>query len=221
MKKIYAIVAAVAALSFTACGNKTQNTAECDSTCNEACICDPCECDPCQCGDECGKECCEQTEFCGKALTEAIEAKDATTFQQKVEEAKAFIAKLIKEGKTEEAAKYTEQLKQFIVENKAKIEEFTAGNATISNLVDNVTNLPTDVATLATSLGVQAKDAAVDAQQAVENAAANAVAAGQQKVEEGKAAAQQKANEAVEAGKQKANDAIDNAANEMKRGLGL
>ena len=126
MKKIYAIVAAVAALSFTACGNKTQNTAECDSTCNEACICDPCECDPCQCGDECGKECCELTEFCGKALTEAIEAKDATTFQQKVEEAKAFIAKLIEEGKTEEAAKYTEQLKQFIAENKAKIEEFTA-----------------------------------------------------------------------------------------------
>ena len=212
MKKILFIVAAIAAISFTACCNKTQNNCENDSTCTDTC--------------------CNEVHFCPKALNEAIEAKDATTFQQKIEEAKAFIAELIEKGKTEEAAKYTEQLQQFLADNKAKIEEFAAGNETLNQLIDNVTSLPTDVAALATSLGVQAKDAAIDAKEAVEGAAADAVAAGQQKVEDAKNAAAEKANETIETGKQKTNEAIetgkkktgeaiDNAANEVKRGLGL
>lgn len=218
MKKILFIVAAIAALSFTACCNKTQNNCENDSTCAEACACEPCECDPCECGEA---TCCQEAHFCAKEFNEAIEAKDATTFQQKIEEAKAFIAQLIEQGKTEEAAKYTEQLQQFLAENKAKIEEFATGNETLNEMVNSVAQLPTDVAALATALGVQAKDAAVETKEAVEGAAADAVAAGQQKVEDVKNAAAQKANEAVETGKQKTGEAIDNAANEVKRGLGL
>lgn len=230
MKKLYAIVAAVAALTFTACGNKTENTAECDSTCTEKCACEPCECDPCECSDV---TCCKtEGQFCAEEFNEALETTDVTLIEKKFEEAKAYIAQLIEQGKNEEAAKYTEQLQQFIAENKEKIENAGAGNVALTDLVESVVALPTNVADLATSLGVQAKDAAVGAKDAVEGAAADAVAAGQQKVEAGKAAVEQKANEAVEAGKQKANEAvetgkqktgeaIDNAANELKRGLGL
>lgn len=219
MKKIFAIVAALAALTFTACGNKTQNTAECDSTCNEKCACDPCECDPCDCSEV---TCCkEEGQFCAKEFNEALETSDVTLIEKKFEDAKAYIASLIEQGKTEEAAKYAEQLKAFIAENKEKIDYAGGGNVALADLVESVAALPTNVADLATSLGVQAKDAAVETKDAVEGAAAAAVAAGQQKVEEGKAAAEQKANEAVETGKQKAGQAIDDAANEVKRGLGL
>lgn len=217
MKKLFAIVAAIAALSFTACGNKTENTAECDSTCAEKCVCDSCECDPCECNKE---TCCAEAPTTA-ALAAAVEAQDASTLQTKIEEFKAYIQKLIDEGKAEEAAKYAEQLKQFVAENKEKIAAFTAGNETVSTLVNKVAEMPTDVAALASALGVQAKDAAVDAKDAVVGAANDASQAAQQKVEDVKNDAAQKANEAVEAGKQKAGEAIDNAAADVKGKLGL
>jgi hypothetical protein len=73
------------------------------------------------------------------------------------------------------------------------------------------------------------KDAAAGAAEATQNAAAEAVnktvedtkAAVNKKVEDTKAAVNQKAEETKAAAKQKANEAVDNAAKDVKKGLGL
>ena len=80
----------------------------------------------------------------------------------------------------------------------AKVQDFLKENA--DKVVSGFLNTVDSAAT-------SAKDAAVDA--------AN------QKVDEAKQAVEDKANEVKDAAKQKANDAIDNAAKDVKKGLGL
>ena len=67
MKKLFAMVMAVAAISFASCGNKTEK-AECEDTTACECKCDTCKCDPCQCGEQkCCDECPEKAECTEKA----------------------------------------------------------------------------------------------------------------------------------------------------------
>ena len=77
MKKLFAMVMAVAAISFASCGNKTEK-AECEDTTACACKCDTCKCDPCQCGEQkCCGECPEKAECPEAAAAEAPEAVEA------------------------------------------------------------------------------------------------------------------------------------------------
>ena len=94
MKKLFAMVMAVAAISFVSCGNKTEK-AECEDTC--ACACDTCVCDPCDCAAQaCQKEC---GECPVKALAEKLEAGDAEAVGTALTEAQTKIEALVAEGK--------------------------------------------------------------------------------------------------------------------------
>lgn len=49
MKKIFALVIAVAAISFVSCDSKTEKA---EKEITEACVCETCECDPCACVEQ-------------------------------------------------------------------------------------------------------------------------------------------------------------------------
>ena len=110
------------------------------------------------------------------------------------------------------AKEYVAKVQTYLKENADKIKELAGENAAIVSAVEAVTaiepaSVVSGVLNAVDEKANEVKDAAVDA--------AN------QKVEEGKQAIEDKANEVKDAAKQKANDAIDNAANDVKKGLGL
>ena len=87
-----------------------------------------------------------------------------------------------------------------------------ADSAAVAAAVSAITDV--EPANVVNGLLEQVGDAATDAKDA-------AVDAVNEKVDEAKQAAEDKANEVKDAAKQKANDAIDNAASDVKKGLGL
>ena len=194
MKKLFAMVMAVAAISFASCGNKTEK-AECEDTTACECKCDTCKCDPCQCAEQ---KCCGECPV--KALSEKLEAGDAEGLNAALTEAQEKIQALVAEGKVEEAQKVGSAIKEFIETNKEKLGE---AQITVDNIVSTITGIP--AAAEATA------EAGVEAVKADANAAAEA----------GKAAAEQAANQAVEAGKAEANKQIDKGVDAAKKKLGL
>ena len=194
MKKIVLAVMAVAAIGFTtSCGNKTQQAEAGDSV---AIV------------DSLASVAADGTNI---ALAGGLDGKDANKFQEALATVKEKIASLLKEN-PEVAKEYVAKVQTYLKENADKIKELAGENAAIVSAVEAVTAIePTSVVSgvlnAVDEKANEVKDAAVDA--------AN------QKVEEGKQAIEDKANEVKDAAKQKANDAIDNAANDVKKGLGL
>ena len=206
MKKFVLAVMAMVAIGFTAsCGNKTQpaevavdSTAIVDSLASAA----------------------AQTDI--DAINALLNGGDATKLQEALATVKEKVAALIKEN-PEVAKEYVAKVQDFLKENTDKVKAIVGDNAAVQTAVSAITETePADIVNgLLSTVGdaaTEVKDAAVDA--------AN------QKVEEGKQAAQDKANEVKDAAnqkvqetkdaaKQKANDAIDNAAKDVKKGLGL
>jgi hypothetical protein len=88
----------------------------------------------------------------------------------------------------------------------------------VSAIVETVSNKAEATKDAAEEAAVSAKDAAVDAAVAAKDAAVDAA---KQKVDEANAAAKQKAEETKAAAKKQANDAIDDAAKNVKKGLGI
>ena len=205
MKKLFAMVMAVAAISFASCGNKTEK-AECEDTTACECKCDTCKCDPCQCGEQ---KCCGECPV--KALSEKLEAGDAEGVTAALAEAQEKIQALVAEGKVEEAQKVGSALKEFIETNKEKLGE---AQISVESIVSTITGIPA-AAEATAEAGVEAVKA--DAQAVKEGAEAAANAA----VETGKAKAEQAATQAVEAGKAEANKQIDKGVDAAKKKLGL
>lgn len=194
MKKIVLAVMAVAAIGFTtSCGNKTQQAEAVDSV---AIV------------DSLASVAADGTI---SALAGGLDGKDANKFQEALATVKEKIASLLKEN-PEVAKEYVAKVQTYLKENADKIKELAGENAAIVSAVEAVTaiepaSVVSGVLNAVDEKANEVKDAAVDA--------AN------QKVEEGKQAIEDKANEVKDAAKQKANDAIDNAANDVKKGLGL
>ena len=94
----------------------------------------------------------------------------------------------------------------------------TEPEAIVNNIVQTVSNKAEATKDAAAETAVNAKDAAVDAAVAAKDAAVDAA---KQKVDEANAAVKQKAEETKAAAKKQANDAIDDAAKNVKKGLGL
>ena len=185
---------AVAAIGFTtSCGNKTQQAEAVDSV---AIV------------DSLASVAADGTI---SALAGGLDGKDANKFQEALATVKEKIASLLKEN-PEVAKEYVAKVQTYLKENADKIKELAGENAAIVSAVEAVTaiepaSVVSGVLNAVDEKANEVKDAAVDA--------AN------QKVEEGKQAIEDKANEVKDAAKQKANDAIDNAANDVKKGLGL
>lgn len=97
MKKILLAVMAVAAIGFTACGNKAQQGEATDSTAVEVNVAD------------------EEADAAIVALTSNLETKDASKFQQALDAVKAKIAELIKTN-PEAAKQYVARVQTFLKE---------------------------------------------------------------------------------------------------------
>ena len=195
MKKILLAVMAVAAISFTSCGNKTQAVAE--ETVDSAAIV-----------DSLANEAADATIA---ALSEQIEANDANKLQEVIETIKVKVAELLNTN-PEIAQEYVAKVQNFLKENADKVKAVIGDNAAAAAAIAAITDVePQSVVNgLLETVGqaaTDAKDAAVDA--------ANA------QVDAAKAAVEEKANEAKDAAKEKANEAIDNAADGAKKALGL
>lgn len=193
MKKILLAVMAVAAIGFTACGNKAQQGEATDSTAVEVNIAD------------------EEADAAIAALTSNLETKDASKFQQALDAVKAKIAELIKTN-PEAAKQYVARVQTFLKENADKVKAVVGENAAVAAAVSAITDVEPDK--VVSGLLEQVGDAATEAKDA-------AVDAANQKVDEAKQAATDKANEVKDAAKEKAAGAIDDAANAAKKGLGL
>ena len=206
MKKFVLAVMAVAAIGFTAsCGNKTQqaevevdSVAIVDSLASAA----------------------AQTDI--DAISALLNGGDATKLGEALAAVKEKIAKLIKEN-PEVAKEYVAKVQNFLSENSEKIQAVVGQNETVQVAVNALTEAEPDdiIKGFLTSVGdaaTEVKDAAVDAANEQVDAAKQAV---EDKANEAKDAADKKVQETKDAAKQKANDAIDNAAKDVKKGLGL
>jgi len=193
MKKIVLAVMAVAAIGFTSCGNKTQQAEAVDSV---AIV------------DSLAQGAAQETI---DALSADIEAGDASKLQATLETIKVKIAEIIKSN-PEVAKEYVVKVQNFLKENADKVKSIVGDNAAVASALSAVTSIEPEnvVSGLLENIGEAATDA--------KDAAADAV---NEKVDEAKQAAEDKANEVKEAAKAKANEAVDNAAKDIKKGLGL
>ena len=204
MKKILLAVMAVAAIGFTSCGNKTQQAEAVDSVA----IVDSLAGAAAQADID--------------AISALLNGGDATKLQEALAAVKEKIATLIKEN-PEVAKEYVAKVQTFLKDNADKVKAVVGDNAAVQTAVSAITETePADIVNgFLTSVGdaaTEVKDAAVDAANQQVDAAKQAV---EDKANEVKDAADKKVQETKDAAKQKANDAIDNAAKDVKKGLGL
>jgi hypothetical protein len=192
MKKILFAVMAMVAIGFTSCGNKAQQGEATDGT-------------------EVAINVEDEANATISALTEQIEAKDATKLQEVLASIKEKITEFIKTN-PDAAKEYVAKVQSFLKENADKIKAFAGENAAIASAVSAITDVEPEA--VVNGFLEQVGNAATDAKDA-------AVDAVNEKVDEAKQAAEDKANEVKDAAKKQANDAVDNAANAAKKGLGL
>ena len=132
------------------------------------------------------------------------------------------------------AMTYVTTVQNYLKENAEQVKAVVENNADAASAVAVFMETEPEVmvSAIVETVSNQAeatKDAAAGAAEATQNAAAEAVnktvedtkAAVNKKVEDTKAAVNQKAEETKAAAKQKANEAVDNAAKDVKKGLGL
>jgi len=214
MKKILLAVMAVAAIGFTSCGNKTQQAEATDST--EVAI-----------NGE------EEANAVIDNLKAFVAAGDAEKVSATLEQVKEIVGEFVVNN-PDAAKTYVTTVQNYLKENAEEVKAVVEKNADaaaavatfietepeaiVNNIVQTVSNKAEATKDAAAETAVNAKDAAVDAAVAAKDAAVDAA---KQKVDEANAAAKQKAEETKAAAKKQANDAIDDAAKNVKKGLGL
>ena len=171
MKKILFAVMAMIAIGLTSCTNKAQQD-----------------------------EATAAAEASISALTEQLQAGDASKFAEVLTTVKEKIAEFVKSN-PEVAKEYVAKVQEFLKENADKVKALVGDNATIAAAVSAITNIEPDnvVNGLLETVG--------DAAEAAKDSIAGAV-------EDAKDAA-------VDAAKDKANEAIDDAASKAKDALGI
>lgn len=195
MKKAI-IFAAALALTFSSCGNKTQNTAaNADSAAVVA-------------NEEGGAELSADNQTTIDNLTaelqKAIDAKDAKTTISVLANLQTIYKNLAEEGKLEEAKAYGSAIKKLVNDNAESLKTIASGNSTVESLVNGIINLPTSAA-------ATAEDAKAAITSDVVKLASPAIAKGETVVETAKAAAEMVKN-APESVKNAAKSAVNNAA---------
>lgn len=190
MKKLFIMAIAVAAISFTSCGNKAQNAVPAEDT--EV----------------------SSTADAAKGITdllkEKIAAGDSEAIGEAIQNAVEKLAQLVASGDNEAAKQYQEKIKNFIDENADKIKEVTGGNEAVSKLIDSFVNVPVKVEDAIDDAGEALKDSAEEAIENTKDAVAD-------KVEEAKKAAAKKAEEAKDAAAEKVEEAAEELINSIKK----
>ncbi len=210
MKKILLAVMAVAAISFTSCGNKTQQVEATDST--EVAI---------------NPE--EEANAVIENLKAFVAAGDADQLAASLDQVKEKVGEFVVND-AEAAKTYVITVQKYLLENAEQVKAVAQQNVNAASAITLFMETEPEamVNTLVESVNDKA-EATKDAAEATKDAAAEAVnktvedtkAAVNKQVEDAKAAANQKAEETKAAAKQKANEAVDNAAQNVKKGLGL
>lgn len=195
MKKVFLAAMAVAAISFSSCGNKAQQ-AEAEAV------------DSVAIAQQAANEVADATV---SELASQLDAGDVSKFQQAIETVKVKVAELIKQN-PELAKEYVAKVQEFLKANADKVKALVGDNAAVAAAVSAITEA--EPQSVVNGLLQSAGDAASAAKDAAASAA-------QQKVDEVKEAAQQKAEEAKDAAKQKAGEAVDAAADKAKKALGI
>ena len=195
MKKAI-ILAAALALTFSSCGNKTQNTAaNADSA---AVVTDE------EGGAELSADDQTTIDNLTAELQKAIDAKDAKTTISVLANLQTIYKNLAEEGKLEEAKAYGSAIKKLVNDNAESLKTIASGNSTVESLVNGIINLPTSAA-------ATAEDAKAAITSDVVKLASPAIAKGETVVETAKAAAEMVKN-APESVKNAAKSAVNNAA---------
>ena len=156
------------------------------------------------------------------ALEKNLSSADAKSLKQTVADAKETYDKLVKEGKTEEAAAYASKIKEYVNQNADAIKKVASGDVTVTKLINGFVNLPSSVkqsaADAKNAVNADANHAKAGAK-AAETAAKAAAAAAKSKVESDvkatEAAAKAAAAAKVEEGKQKVRDAANKKVNDV------
>ena len=214
MKKILLAVMAVAAIGFTSCGNKTQQAEAVDST-------------------EIAINAEEEANAVIDNLKAFVAAGDAEKLTAALDEVKEMVGEFVLND-PEAAMTYVTTVQNYLKENAEEIKTAIGDNADaasavavfletepevmVSAIVETVSNKAEASKDAAVDAAVDAKDAAVNAAEAAKDAAVDAA---KQKVNEVNAAAKQQVEDTKAAAKKQANDAVDNAAQNVKKGLGL
>ena len=203
MKKILLAVMAVAAIGFTSCGNKTQQTEATDST-------------------EVAINAEEEANAVIDNLKAFVAAGDADKLAAGLEQVKEMVGEFVLND-PDAAMTYITTVQNYLKDNADQVKAVVEKNAEAASAVAVFmeTEPETMVSAIVETVSNKAedtKDAAAEAAEATKDAAVDAA---KQTVEDAKAAVNQKAEETKAAAKQKANDAVDNAAKDIKKGLGL
>jgi len=214
MKKILLTVMAIAAIGFTSCGNKTQQAEATDST-------------------EVAINAEEEANAVIDNLKAFVAAGDADQLAAGLDQVKEMVGEFVLND-PDAAMTYVTTVQKYLIENAEQVKAVAQKNADAASTIAVFMETEPEVMVSAIVESVSdkaeaTKDAAATAAEATKDAAAEAVnktvedakAAANQKVEDAKAAANQKAEETKAAAKQKANEAVDNAAQNVKKGLGL
>ena len=199
MKKILLAVMAVAAIGFTSCGNKTQQAEATDST-------------------EVAINAEEEANAVIDNLKAFVAAGDAEKVSAALDQVKEMVSEFVLND-PDAAMTYVTTVQNYLKENAEQIKAVVEKNADAASAVAVFMETEPEVMVSAivetvSNKAEATKDAAVDA-------AVAAVDAAKQTVDEANAAAKQKVEETKEAAKKQANDAIDDAAKNVKKGLGI
>ncbi|MCR5314194.1 MAG: hypothetical protein K6E54_11240 [Bacteroidaceae bacterium] len=116
MKKIFICIAAIAALTFTSCGNSSKTAEAVDSV-----AVDTVEAD--------------------LDLEEALKSGDVTAIKSEIEKIKSLIVN----GDSAEVNKYKYMLQEFAARHSGDIDSLTNGEMTVDDLIEGIKNLPTTV----------------------------------------------------------------------------
>ena len=203
MKKILLAVMAVAAIGFTSCGNKTQQAEATDST-------------------EVAINAEEEANAVIDNLKAFVAAGDAEQLAAGLDQVKEMVGEFVLND-PDAAMTYVTTVQNYLKENAEQVKAVVEKNADAASAVAVFMETEPEVMVSAivetvSNKAEATKDAAANAAEASKDAAAEAV---NKTVEDVKAAANQKAEETKAAAKQKANEAVDNAAQNVKKGLGL
>lgn len=239
MKKVLFITISAAVIALTSCGSKTTAGGDADSTIKDttALVADTTDSAAALAKGGDAKAAPATAAALTKEIQEKITAKDAKGLTTLLMNAKAKIAQLAKEDPAAAKA-YVSQLQQYVSQHAAELKTIVAGNATITQAIDEVKSLNPEkvVNAVANATEADAKNIATSAAETAKSKAENAVnnkvneattkaaeakTAAQNKVNNAVTKAQNKANDAVNKTQKKANDAVNKATDKALKGLGL
>lgn len=214
MKKVF-LIAAVIAMTFASCGNKTQgndSAADSDSVATEQV----------SNAEAPAADNAALTEDTKTALTQlttdlqnAVNAKDSKAAATTLASIQNKYKELLEQGKLEEAKAYGSAIKVFVNKNADNLKNIASGNTTVVDLVNGIANLPTSAETTAeqakaalNSDATTAKALVEAGKAAAENSAKNAA---NQAVSDAKNAANKAASDAKAAATNKINSEVQKA----------